>query len=61
VVQFAGVGNVDSVFIAGEVRKWRGALRSKLLGANLGNIRKIVTESRDYLFAARGYKPNVLE
>ena len=61
VVQFAGVGNVDTVFIAGEVRKWRGALRSKLLGADLGNIRKIVTDSRDYLFAQRGFKPNILE
>jgi 5-methylthioadenosine/S-adenosylhomocysteine deaminase len=61
VVQFAGVKNVDTVFIAGELRKWRGALRNKLLGSDLGNIRKIVTESRDYLFAQRGYKANILE
>jgi cytosine/adenosine deaminase-related metal-dependent hydrolase len=61
VVQFAGVKNIDAVFIAGDVKKWRGTLRSKLLGNDLANIRKIVTESRDYLFAARGYKANLLE
>jgi len=36
-------------------------LRSKALGNDIANLRKIVTESRDYLFAARGYKANVLE
>ena len=61
VVQFAGVNNIDTVFIAGEVKKWRGTLRSKALGNDIANLRKIVTESRDYLFAARGYKANVLE
>ena len=52
VVEGAHIGNVDTVFIAGELRKWRGKLTSPLLGRNLEKIRQMVDESRDYLFAA---------
>jgi 5-methylthioadenosine/S-adenosylhomocysteine deaminase len=61
VVQFANVNNVDTVFIAGDVRKWRGTLRSKPPGYDLASIRKLVTDSRDYLLAQRGFKLNILE
>ena len=52
VVEGAHIGNVDTVFIAGEIRKWRGKLTSPLLGRNMDNIKQMVDESRDYLFAA---------
>jgi cytosine/adenosine deaminase-related metal-dependent hydrolase len=56
VVSYAHAGNVDSVFIAGNARKWRG----KLVGHDLNRVRKMVHESRDRLFASRGVKVDVL-
>lgn len=38
-------GNVDTVIVAGQVRKWRGALEVDLEG-----LRQRVTASRDFLF-----------
>ena len=52
VVEGAHIGNVDTVFIGGQLRKWRGKLTSTLLGRNLEKIRQMVDESRDYLFTA---------
>jgi cytosine/adenosine deaminase-related metal-dependent hydrolase len=52
VVEGAHIGNVDTVFIAGQVRKWRGKLTSSLLGPDNQRIRQMVDESRDYLFTA---------
>ena len=52
VVQGAHIGNVDTMFIAGQLRKWRGRLTSSLLGPTMQRIRQMVDESRDYLFAA---------
>jgi cytosine/adenosine deaminase-related metal-dependent hydrolase len=52
IVEGAHIGNVDTVFIAGELRKWRGKLTSALLGRNNEKIRQMVDESRDHLFAA---------
>jgi 5-methylthioadenosine/S-adenosylhomocysteine deaminase len=57
VVSYAHAGNVDSVFIAGHARKWRG----KLVGHDLSRVRNMVHESRDRLFARRGFKLEVLE
>jgi 5-methylthioadenosine/S-adenosylhomocysteine deaminase len=51
VVQQAHAGNVDTVFIAGQVRKWRG----KLVDVNLKKLRNLVFESRQYLFDQRGF------
>ena len=56
VVAYAHTGNVDSVFIAGHARKWRG----KLVGHDLNRVRKIVHQSRDRLFESRGFKIDVL-
>jgi len=53
---YANAGNVDSVFIAGNVRKWRG----KLVGQDLKKIREKAHQSRDYLFACLGYKLDIL-
>jgi cytosine/adenosine deaminase-related metal-dependent hydrolase len=55
VVQGAHNGNVDTVFIAGQPRKWRGRLTSSLLGPDMQRIRQMVDESRDYLFAATNW------
>ncbi len=42
--------NVETVIVAGQVRKWKG----RLLGANLPRLRRELENSRDRLFAAAG-------
>jgi cytosine/adenosine deaminase-related metal-dependent hydrolase len=39
--------NVETVIVAGKVRKWKG----RLLDVNLGNLRRQLENSRDYVFA----------
>jgi 5-methylthioadenosine/S-adenosylhomocysteine deaminase len=56
VVSYAHPGNIEVVFIAGAVQKWRGAL----VGHDLANVRRMVHQSRDYLFAQRGEKLNIV-
>jgi len=40
--------NVETVIVAGRVRKWKG----RLLGANLSRLRRQLEDSRDYIFSA---------
>ena len=56
VVSHAHAGNVEAVFIAGEIRKWQRTL----VGHDLENIRRRVHQSRDDLFARRGHKLEIL-
>jgi 5-methylthioadenosine/S-adenosylhomocysteine deaminase len=56
VVSHAHAGNVDMVFIAGEVRKWGG----RLVGHDMARVRERVRQSRDDLFARRGVKLDIL-
>lgn len=42
--------NVDTVFVAGRIRKWRGAL----MGFDLARLRRELETSRDYVFQAAG-------
>ena len=42
--------NVDTVIVAGKIRKWRGTL----LGADLPRLRRDLEASRDYLFETTG-------
>jgi cytosine/adenosine deaminase-related metal-dependent hydrolase len=56
VVSYAHSGNVDAVFIAGNVRKWNG----NLVGHDLTKVRQSVHASRDRLFARHGFKLDVL-
>jgi 5-methylthioadenosine/S-adenosylhomocysteine deaminase len=42
--------NVDTVIIAGKIRKWRGAL----LGVDMARLRSALEESRDYILQAAG-------
>ena len=48
--------NVDTVFIAGQIRKWAGAL----VGVDLARIERIVTESRDRILQAAGWPRTLL-
>jgi cytosine/adenosine deaminase-related metal-dependent hydrolase len=59
VVQSATVGHVDTVFIAGQVRKWRGKLTSKLVGRDLGRVRQLADESRNHLLTAAGWQLDI--
>jgi 5-methylthioadenosine/S-adenosylhomocysteine deaminase len=48
VVTLMDRSNVDTVIVAGKVRKWKG----RLLSANLAKLRGELEVSRDYLFKA---------
>jgi cytosine/adenosine deaminase-related metal-dependent hydrolase len=59
VVSLMERSNVETVIVAGKVRKWKG----KLLDVNLGKLRRDLEGSRDYLFQAAGipqdlFRPN---
>jgi 5-methylthioadenosine/S-adenosylhomocysteine deaminase len=47
--------NVDTVIVAGKVRKWRG----QLLGVDLRRLRQQIEASRDYIFSAAGIPQNL--
>ena len=51
--------NVETVIVAGKVRKWKG----RLLGVSLSRLRTQLEDSRDYIFSAAGiaqdlFRPN---
>lgn len=59
VVSLMERSNVETVIVAGKIRKWKG----RLLGANLHRLRRELEQSRDYLFNAAGipqdlFRPN---
>jgi 5-methylthioadenosine/S-adenosylhomocysteine deaminase len=47
--------NVETVIVAGKVRKWKG----KLLDVDLPNLRRQLENSRDHIFAAAGIPQNL--
>jgi cytosine/adenosine deaminase-related metal-dependent hydrolase len=47
--------NVETVIVAGKIRKWKG----KLVGVNLNHLRRQLEASRDHIFAAAGVPQNV--
>jgi len=47
--------NVETVIVAGKVRKWRG----QLLDVDLNGLRRQLEASRDYVFAAAGIPQNL--
>jgi 5-methylthioadenosine/S-adenosylhomocysteine deaminase len=55
VVQQANAKNVDTVLIAGQVKKWQG----KLVGVDLRRHRQRVFDSRQYLFTQKGFTLDV--
>lgn len=50
VVSLMERSNVETVIVAGKIRKWNG----RLLDANLNKLRRDLENSRDYLFAQAG-------
>jgi 5-methylthioadenosine/S-adenosylhomocysteine deaminase len=59
VVSLMERSNVETVIVAGKIRKWKG----KLLDVNLGKLRHELENSRDFLFKAAGvpqdlFRPN---
>jgi 5-methylthioadenosine/S-adenosylhomocysteine deaminase len=55
VVQAAERSNVDTVIIGGRVRKYRGSV----VGLNTKRLKAMVEESRNHLFRAVGYHPDI--
>jgi cytosine/adenosine deaminase-related metal-dependent hydrolase len=59
VVSLMDRSNVETVIVAGKIRKWKG----RLLDADISRLRTQLEDSRDYLFAAAGipkdlFRPN---
>ena len=55
VVQAADRSNIDTVIIGGRLRKFRGRLE----GLDMARLKRMVDESRRYLFAKVGYKEDL--
>lgn len=55
VVQAAERSNIDTVIIGGRTRKYRG----EVVGLDMKRLKAMVEESRNHLFAAVGYRPDV--
>jgi cytosine/adenosine deaminase-related metal-dependent hydrolase len=55
VVSLMDRGNVETVIVAGKIRKWKG----KLLDVNLRSLRRQLENSRDYVFAKAGIPQDI--
>jgi 5-methylthioadenosine/S-adenosylhomocysteine deaminase len=55
IVQAVERSDVDTVMVAGEIRKRAG----KLVGVDVAKLAADVTASRDYLLEASGYRPDL--
>ena len=55
VVQAADRSNVDTVIIGGRIRKQGG----RIVGLDMNRLKRMVEESRTYLFAANNYKEDL--
>jgi 5-methylthioadenosine/S-adenosylhomocysteine deaminase len=55
VVAAADRSNIDTVIIGGQIRKFRG----QLVGLKMEKFKRLVDESRSYLFEKAGYKPDI--
>jgi 5-methylthioadenosine/S-adenosylhomocysteine deaminase len=55
IVQAVERSDVDTVMVAGQIRKRAG----KLVGVDIAKLTADVTASRDYLFEASGYRPDL--
>ena len=56
VVNLMNPGDVDYVFIAGQVRKWRG----KLVGVDAAHLRRTAAEARDAVMRRASFSVNFL-
>ena len=55
VVQMMDRSNVETVIVAGKVRKWKG----RLLDVDLSNLRRQLEDSRDFLYQKAGVPQNL--
>ena len=55
VVTLMDRSNVDTVMVAGRIRKWRGAL----LGHDMAKLRRELEQSRDYIYEKAGVAHNL--
>jgi len=55
-VNLMNPGNVDTVFIAGKVRKWRGSL----VGVDTPRVMREAEEARDAVMRRAGFSVNFL-
>jgi hypothetical protein len=56
VVNLMNPGDVDTVFIAGKVRKWRG----KPVGIDVPHLMRMAEEARDAVMRRAGFSVNFL-
>jgi 5-methylthioadenosine/S-adenosylhomocysteine deaminase len=49
-------GHVESVFVRGKVRKWRGAL----VGVDAARVRRLIAQARDAVLARSGFRIDVV-
>jgi 5-methylthioadenosine/S-adenosylhomocysteine deaminase len=56
VVNMMNPGHVDTVFIAGKVKKWRG----NLVGVDVARVLRLVEEARDAVVRRAGFQMNLL-
>jgi hypothetical protein len=56
VVNVMNPGHVDTVLIAGKVRKWRGSL----VGIDVPRVLRLVQEARDAVVRRAGFRMNLL-
>jgi 5-methylthioadenosine/S-adenosylhomocysteine deaminase len=56
VVMLMDTSNVDTVFVAGKIMVWKG----KLVGVDLGKLRRSAERARDGILARAGYRANLL-
>jgi cytosine/adenosine deaminase-related metal-dependent hydrolase len=56
VVNVMNPSNVDTVFIAGKVKKWRG----HLVGVDAARVLRVVQEARDAVVRRAGFQMNLL-
>ena len=55
VVQMMDRSNVETVIVAGKVRKWKG----KLLDVDLSKLRRDLEDSRDFIYQKAGITQNL--
>ena len=55
VVNLMNPSNVDTVFIAGKVRKWRG----NLVGVDVPRVLRLVQEARDAVVRRAGFQTSL--
>jgi cytosine/adenosine deaminase-related metal-dependent hydrolase len=56
VVNLMNPGHVETVFIAGKPRKWRGSL----VDVDMTRVRQLVTQSRDAVITRGGFRLNLI-